>query len=70
MDLLNEKYNLNIPTDESYETLAGYIFTHTEAIPKKGATIEIDHFSFQIEKVGETRIELIKLLVYPVNSKK
>ena len=70
VDLLNEKYNLNIPTDESYETLAGYIFTHTEAIPKKGATIEIDHFSFQIEKVGETRIELIKLLVYPVNSKK
>ena len=70
VDLLNEKYNLNIPTNESYETLAGYIFTHTESIPKKGATIEIDHFSFQIEKVGETRIELIKLSVGSNNSKK
>ena len=66
VDALNEKYGLNIPTDESYETLAGYIFMHTESIPEKGAKIEIDHFSFQIEKVGETRIELIKLTVYSI----
>ncbi len=70
VDLLNEKYNLNIPTDESYETIAGYIFTHTEAIPKKGSLINIDHFSFRIEKVGETRIELIKLIVSRSNSEK
>jgi len=70
VDLLNEKYNLDIPTNESYETLAGYIFTHTEAIPKKGASINIDHFLFRIEKVSETRIELIKLIVSSTDSKK
>tara|TARA_Y100000589_G_scaffold163593_1_gene155514 strand:+ start:5009 stop:6274 length:1266 start_codon:yes stop_codon:yes gene_type:complete len=70
VDLLNEKYNLDIPTDESYETLAGYIFTYTEAIPKKGAEIEMDHFLFKIEKVGETRIELIKLSIKTDSSKK
>ncbi len=70
VDLLNEKYNLNIPTSESYETLAGYIFTHTESIPQKGAAIEIDHFLFLIEKVGETRIELIKMTVKPIDFKK
>ncbi len=70
VDLLNEKYNLEIPTDESYETLAGYIFTHAETIPKKGASIKIDHFMFKIEKVGETRIELIKLTISSPASKK
>lgn len=70
VDLLNEKYNLNIPTDESYETLAGYIFTHAEAIPKKGESIKIDHFLFRIEEVGETRIELVKLTLHPPKSKK
>ena len=70
VDLLNEKYNLNIPTHESYETLAGYIFTQTESIPNKGADIEIDHFLFRIEEVTETRIELIKLVVTHPNLKK
>ena len=70
VDQLNEKYNLDIPTNESYETLAGYVFTHTEAIPKKGANIEIDHFLFRIEQVSDTRIELIKLVVIHSNPKK
>ncbi len=70
VDLLNEKYNLDIPTDESYETLAGYIFTHAETIPEKGASMKIDHFLFRIEKVGETRIELIKLSISAPDSEK
>lgn len=63
VDYINEKYNLNIPTGESYETLAGYIYTHTESIPKEGETIIIDNLSILIEKVGETRIELVKIVV-------
>lgn len=70
VDLLNDKYNLNIPTHESYGTLAGYIFTHTEDIPKEGSTIIIDHFSILIEKVGETRIELVKLVISPLDIQK
>ena len=63
VDYINEKYNLNIPTGESYETLAGYIYTHTESIPEEGETIIIDNLSILIEKVGETRIELVKIVV-------
>lgn len=70
VDYLNENFQLNIPTDESYETLAGYIYTQTEAIPKEGETIVLDRFSILIEKVGETRIELVKLVVAPSESKK
>ena len=68
VDYLNENYNLRIPTNESYETIAGYIFLHTESIPKEGDVVLIDQFSILIEKVGETRIELIKLVLTPEGS--
>lgn len=68
VDYLNENYNLKIPTNESYETIAGYIFLHTESIPKEGDVVLIDQFSILIEKVGETRIELIKLVLTPEGS--
>lgn len=70
VDYLNDKYNLNIPTDESYETLAGYIYSHTEAIPNEGETLVIDKLSMLIEKVGETRIELVKIVVPTQESRK
>ena len=68
VDYLNENYNLKIPTNESYETIAGYILLHTESIPKEGDVVLIDQFSILIEKVGETRIELIKLVLTPEGS--
>lgn len=70
VDYLNEKYNLNIPIDESYSTLAGYIYSQNESIPREGETILLDHFSILIEKVGETRIELVKVVTSPSSPEK
>lgn len=61
VDYLNEKFDLKIPTDDSYETLAGYIYNTTENIPNAGETITLKPFLVVIEKVSETRIELVKL---------
>lgn len=68
IDYLNEKYNLQIPTDESYETLAGFIVSHSESLPSTGDTIVIEPFSFIIEEVGETRIEVVKLIIPNLSS--
>lgn len=69
VDYLNERYSLNIPISDSYETLAGYIYTKTESIPEEGETIVIDNLSILIEKVGETRIELVKLVVHQLETR-
>lgn len=61
VDYLNEKYNLSIPIAEGYETLTGFIFSHTEKLPVEGETINFEKFTVVIEKVGETRIELVKI---------
>ena len=63
LDVLNEKYDLGLPLDENYETLAGYILFHHESIPKMNTVITIGQFRFKILKATNTRIELVNLKV-------
>ncbi len=62
IDYLNEKYRLEIPKTDDYETLAGFILFYHESIPKINNHINIGEFTFRILDVGETRIELIQLI--------
>ncbi len=61
IDYLNEKYRLNIPESDDYETLAGLILFHYESIPKINDRILIEGLVIRILDVSETRIELIHL---------
>lgn len=61
IDYLNEKYRLDIPKTEEYETLAGFILHHYESIPKINHTIVIPPFSFKILKVNRNRVDLVSL---------
>ena len=61
IDYLNEKYRLNIPESDDYETLAGLILFYNESIPKINDRIRIEGFVLRILDVSETRIELIHL---------
>jgi CBS domain containing-hemolysin-like protein len=67
IDHINEKYELNFPVDDEYETIAGYILHHTEHIPNTNEVIHIGYFTFKILKVSETRLELLKLEIKPQN---
>jgi len=61
VDYLNEEYELNIPKEEAYETLGGYIIDFTENIPVLGEEIEIENFIIKITKVSSSKIEEIHL---------
>lgn len=63
IDYLNEKYKLNLPTSEEYETLGGLITHHHQSIPAQGDAIRIEHLVFQVLKVSDTRIEQVSLRV-------
>lgn len=63
IDYLNNKYHLNIPVTDEYETLAGFIFHHHENIPDVDEVIHISPFTFFILEVSETRIERVKLKI-------
>lgn len=63
IDYLNEKYNLNIPESEEYETLAGFILHHHSSIPKVNSEIEIPPYKFFILKATDNKLEKVKLII-------
>lgn len=60
IDYLNKEYKLDLPEGD-YETLSGFIIAHHETIPEKNELIEIEHYTFKILNVSETKIETVKL---------
>lgn len=63
IDFLNERYNLNLPESEEYETLGGLILNHLESIPEKGQELQIPGFILRITQVSEKRIELVQVKI-------
>ena len=63
VEYLNETYKLNIPEEDSYGTLGGFIVNSTKEIPQKGEKIVIDSFHFVIEEASNKKIELVKMTV-------
>ncbi|KQO34512.1 hemolysin [Flavobacterium sp. Leaf82] len=63
VEYLNETYKLNIPEEDSYGTLGGFIVNSTKEIPQKGEEIVIDSYYFVIEEATNKKIELVKLTI-------
>jgi len=59
VNFINEKYGINLPCDEDYDTLGGLVVHNTEDIPKKNDLVELEHFIFTILEVSSTKIEKI-----------
>jgi CBS domain containing-hemolysin-like protein len=60
---LNETYKLEIPEEDSYGTLGGFIVDFTKDIPQKGEKIEIGNYHFSIEECSNKKIDLVKLTI-------
>jgi len=58
---LRDEYRIDIPEDDDYQTLAGYILYNTGSIPAQGDTIVIDKLQFTIQKRTSNRLELIRV---------
>jgi len=63
IDYLNEKYNLNLPEEDDYETLAGMIMYYHGSIPGNNDTIRIKNFVFRVLRVTATRLELVNMKI-------
>jgi CBS domain containing-hemolysin-like protein len=63
IDYLNEKYNLKLPEEDDYETLAGMILFFHGSIPGNNDVIRVKNLVFKILKVTATRLELVNLKI-------
>lgn len=65
VDYLKEKYKLNLPESDEFETLAGLIIHAFESIPKRNEVIAIKGFRFTIRAVSNNRIDIVHLQKLP-----
>lgn len=65
---LNDTFHLDIPEDDEYQTLMGYILHSTGAIPEAGEVITLENLKFEIIKKSATRLELIRVMVLDIEN--
>ena len=63
IDKVNDMFGLDLPEDDDYKTVGGYILNSYQSLPKLNEVINIDHYSFKVIKSTMTKIELVKLTV-------
>ena len=63
IDVLNEKFGLDLPESEEYVTVAGYILHAYQKFPQMNESIRIGKFVFRIVKISATKIELVSLKI-------
>jgi len=61
VEVINARFNLNIPESDAYETIAGFILHNHQHFPKLNEIIRIEGFTIKCVKVTNNRIELVKV---------
>ena len=63
VDYLNNKYKLQIPQSDQYETLGGFVVHNLQDIPSDGEVLKISNYKFIIREVTNTKIETLELKI-------
>lgn len=63
IDYLNEKYQLNLPEKDDYETLAGMIMFYYGSIPGNNDIIRIGSIVIKVLRATTTRLEIVNLKI-------
>ncbi len=62
VDDLNDQFELNLPEDEDYDTIGGFVFSHLGYIPKTGESFEYENLKFTIASAEARKIKRIKIV--------
>ncbi len=58
---VNEELELELPEEDGYETLAGFVLTHLGHFPKPGERLAHDGYEFEIRAASDRRVTEIRL---------
>ncbi len=61
VDEINEKLRLDVPENDDWDTLGGYLFHRLGHVPDIGEHVESDGHVFTVEKMGANRIDRIRV---------
>jgi putative hemolysin len=61
IDDLNDQLELNLPEDEDYDTIGGFVFSRLGYIPKAGESFDYENLKFSITSAEPRRIKHIRI---------
>ncbi|NOX38814.1 MAG: HlyC/CorC family transporter [Calditrichaeota bacterium] len=61
LEEINEELHLNLPTEEGFETISGFILSKLGALPKEKEKVEYDGYVFIVERVTRNRIIKVRI---------
>ena len=65
VDDLNDEYELDLPEDEDYDTVGGFVLARLGYVPKAGEQLEYKHLEFTIASAEPRRINRITIRKVP-----
>jgi CBS domain containing-hemolysin-like protein len=63
----NRQFDLKLPEDGNYTTLAGFLMAQTGRILRQGETVEFEGAQFTVERVDHRRIRRVRFAPEPTN---
>jgi len=61
IDDLNDQFELNLPENEDYDTIGGFVFSHLGYIPKTGKSFDYENLKFTVASAEPRRIKRIRI---------
>jgi putative hemolysin len=61
VDDLNDEFEFNLPEEEDYDTIGGFVFSHLGYVPKTGETFDYEDLKFTISSAEARRIKRIRI---------
>jgi len=61
VDDLNDEFELNLPEDEDYDTIGGFVFSHLGYIPKTGESFDYANLKFTITSAGPRKVNRVRV---------
>jgi len=61
VDDLNDKYEFNLPEDEDYDTIGGFVFSRLGYIPKPAESFDYENLKFTIASSEARKIKRIRI---------
>ena len=58
---INDRFHLDLPESDAYQTIAGYLLHLTETIPAVGEHINTDDYDIEVTRKTAARIEMVVL---------
>ena len=62
---INERFQLDIPESDDYQTIAGFLLFNHGALPAQGEPVDIGQYTITVTHKTAARIELLRLHINP-----